>query len=204
MDGNARLGSITTQAIGDHGAEDEDEPGELLHGHLLDHSMVLPATMPGLHTGPTATWTAPSATVTAHRTRNDYIAIPRDWLPGVTSSVNFFPETLAKLADHDAVKLKVRLTSAKCDTPSFFRRKRICCTAHFADDDKAQQFEAHLAGFTQPSWDTDVHVHERLVVNHVRDGLAAASPRCSVMRHASHGSPTRPGKPSSSGRPPRS
>ena len=59
-DTNGRLGSVTSRAIGDYGAEVENMRGSLFHDWLLRHNLWLPQTFKYTHSGEHATWHHPS------------------------------------------------------------------------------------------------------------------------------------------------
>ena len=59
-DTNGRLGSVTSRAIGDYGAEVENMRGSLFHDWLLRHNLWLPQTFEYTHSGEHATWHHPS------------------------------------------------------------------------------------------------------------------------------------------------
>eukprot|EP00435_Cladocopium_sp_Y103_P023215 s1491_g5.t1 len=56
IDANSRIGSLTSCAVGDHQADEENEAGALLHQWLIDNNMFAPQTMPEHHEGPPATF----------------------------------------------------------------------------------------------------------------------------------------------------
>ena len=74
-DFNARVGQVTSTAIGAWGGDDESVAGGLLHEFLLRQGLFLPATFEGIHEGPTYTWIHPNGATA----RLDYVAIPLKW-----------------------------------------------------------------------------------------------------------------------------
>ena len=56
VDANARVGSLTSQAIGPHQASDENAHGEMMHQWLIDHHMFAPQTMADHHVGDAPTF----------------------------------------------------------------------------------------------------------------------------------------------------
>ena len=74
-DFNARVGQVTSTAIGAWGGEEESIAGGLLHEFLLRQGLFLPATFEGIHEGPAYTWTHPNGATA----RLDYVAIPLKW-----------------------------------------------------------------------------------------------------------------------------
>ena len=105
LDANARVGSQTSPAIGMDGfQEPENQAGAELHAFLLRHNLCLPASFMPEQEHEQYTWTSPGG---SHH-RIDYVAIPGDWLPGVTSAeVLTEVETLINGLDHRPVAVTV-------------------------------------------------------------------------------------------------
>ena len=83
-DTNARTGTVCSDHIGDHDAEEESLAGSLLHDFLVSVEGFLPSTFGGFHTGPSGTWRVPDGPW--HRI--DYIVLPATWQSfGLTSAV---------------------------------------------------------------------------------------------------------------------
>ncbi len=70
MDANSRVGSRTSQCIGDHNAADENAGGQAMHQWLNRNDMWVPSTFSTHHDGPSETWQH----ATGARSRIDYIA----------------------------------------------------------------------------------------------------------------------------------
>ena len=56
VDANARLGSLTSDAVGAHQPSDEHAHGEMMHQWLTDNLMLAPQTMEEFHQGPPSTF----------------------------------------------------------------------------------------------------------------------------------------------------
>ena len=56
VDANARVGSLTSQAIGSHQASEENAHGAMMHQWIVDHHMFAPQTMSEHHDGEAATF----------------------------------------------------------------------------------------------------------------------------------------------------
>lgn len=74
-DCNARLGTITSEAVSNHAKEVESTCGHLLHCFLLESSMWAPATFSDLHSGDSVTWISPLG----QGYRLDYVLLPQAW-----------------------------------------------------------------------------------------------------------------------------
>eukprot|EP00435_Cladocopium_sp_Y103_P037818 s2577_g10.t1 len=71
LDANARVGSLTSDAIGDHQPDDENAAGAVMHQWLVDHHMFAPQTMAAYHSGPAATFVHSRG----HEGRIDYVLL---------------------------------------------------------------------------------------------------------------------------------
>ena len=56
-DSNGRLGSVTSRAVGDFGAEAETSRGAIFHDWLITHGLIVPQTHCESHIGSHPTWT---------------------------------------------------------------------------------------------------------------------------------------------------
>ena len=101
-DANSRLGEIASDFVGTFGAEQEGPAGGLFHEFLTKIDAVAPSTWEDWHTGPHTTWVSP----TGHRSRIDYVLLPRHWTTGHISSFTLpFTEHLQLRDDHIPVFL---------------------------------------------------------------------------------------------------
>ena len=83
IDANARVGSITSDFVGEFAAAAETENGSELHHYLAETSTMLPATFELFTNGSVAdagTWRSH----TGDWRRIDFVALPMDWAQGVT------------------------------------------------------------------------------------------------------------------------
>ena len=112
-DSNGRVGSITTEAIGDLCADLETPAGAAFHTFLLRHSLCLPATFPDTHAGPSTTWIGPG---NQHK-RMDFIAIPVSWRAASSSSVWTTFESMQKREDHLPVMVHCSLQKQVTSRP---------------------------------------------------------------------------------------
>ena len=72
IDGNARLGTEMSHAIGGKTSDTEDENGYRLRAFAEEFSLFVPSTFNHIHQGEDATWTHPNQT---NRSRLDYVIV---------------------------------------------------------------------------------------------------------------------------------
>ena len=155
LDSNARIGSLTSNAIGSHGADEQTYGGALLHQWLIDHLLWIPSTFKETHWGPHHTWTHPRGS----QSRIDFLAIPQRWQAfSVTSKVNYSTSANDLLHDHHAVELEIRGHKElhKTSTHSIGRK---CCKVDYDDASTIWKLKKAFASIPNFSWDIDVHRH---------------------------------------------
>jgi exonuclease III len=136
-DANSRVGSVTSVAIGDHQAVEENTKGAHFHQWLLQHNLMLPQTFAAFHQGDGHTWTHPSGAPA----RLDYIAIPTAMADSFTRT--WLDENI-DLAIHREDHVLVR---AQVNVPVLPLVKR-----------KPPEVKSP-AGVPHMAWATDVHTH---------------------------------------------
>ena len=106
MDGNARVGSRLSEAVGPEDPGKEDGPGRAMHDMLLDRSLFLPATfLPCAEGG--RTWEATDGSM--HRI--DFVAVPAAWCEKVVSAmVDTSIDLAISRADHRCVVVELQGT----------------------------------------------------------------------------------------------
>ena len=105
---NARFGTVISDSISGHAAEEENESGHHAHAFLLEHSLWAPATFTACHQGPSATWVASQGNM--HRL--DYIFLPQQWQSfNVKSYVRHDLDLATVKADHFAAALEVQFST---------------------------------------------------------------------------------------------
>ena len=108
LDANARVGSLSSHAIGSCHAEQENDAGQVWHQWLVDSDLVVPQTFDHFHHGPIShTWIHPANTSSA---RLDYVAISQSLASGnsIRTCLADFDITLQR-QDHLAVLLELPL-----------------------------------------------------------------------------------------------
>ena len=146
VDANARVGSLTTESVGDYGQEEENGAGAEFHEWLMRESCILPQTHSQHHRGPHATWVHPRGT----QARLDYIAIDRHLChPDLRTWVSDDIDLSLQRIDHMCVIMDLPLEFLHCQATKDYQRHRTPVT--FKDD------QADI------SWSTNVHDHAAML-----------------------------------------
>ena len=172
MDGNLRLGSEVSQAVGGHQADVQDEAGELAHALMLDLRAFFPSTFEDVMEGPGATLFQKRG---SQADRSDYIGIPQAWQPlqmkaFVEPSINVGH----KCVDHMALVVKVQLMTLGKKPPSA-QCWGISAPA-IRDPANRAQIAAILREVPNVSWDVNVHEHVAVVTKFLQHRLHALFP----------------------------
>ena len=169
-DYNAKLGSVTSQCVGDWHWDCEDTAGEFARALLVDFDLLLPATFERWHKGQ-------SCTFRSHRgsgTRVDYVAVSYSWQNGVLESSVSSIDLLSGDFDHSAVVLQLSLTVQPASE---------VVQAHRANYDRAAARDApHLLAnivASAPVCDVnlDVDAHWRTIEQHCKRQLQQKFPK---------------------------
>eukprot|EP00435_Cladocopium_sp_Y103_P033831 s1824_g8.t1 len=163
-DSNGHLGSVTSNMVGDHGAEQESMRGSVFHEWLLQHGLRLPQTFEAAHCGDHNTWSHASG----GQGRIDFIGVSDNVPLAWTSSWVATDVDLATVRqDHACVCADVWLESS---CPS-----------------QRQHSESRRRNADMPTWHSDVHTHAALLQAHFR-ARVPRSPRDHLRkRHLSDG-----------------
>eukprot|EP00435_Cladocopium_sp_Y103_P065630 s84_g27.t1 len=103
VDANSRIGSLTSCAVGDHQADDENDAGTLFHQWLIDQNLFAPQTMSEHHEGPSTTFVHSKG----NEGRIDFVLVDQCLRhPDIRSRVSDIDLSLQK-ADHLPVLLHV-------------------------------------------------------------------------------------------------
>eukprot|EP00435_Cladocopium_sp_Y103_P059504 s286_g21.t1 len=137
-DSNSRLGSVQSDAVGPHQAEEENLKGSLFHQWLLGHSLCVPQTWEQHHFGQGATWSHS----TGSSARLDYIAIPAELRDATTTTwVDESIDISIQRDDHAVVRMNVQIPFYLCPRP---KRPHSCTASSWT---------------STPTWSMDVHSH---------------------------------------------
>ena len=154
-DANSRLGDITSEHVGDHGAEVEGVAGEMFHEFLCKIDVIAPATWGRWHTGPHYTWCSP----TGLHSRIDYVVVPKHWH---TASMHSFTlpnvELMQLRDDHAPVVLQCHfMQHAPAMSYTSVRKKVVRPVGDAATKQTASKLLTACVPVT--SWGTDVDPH---------------------------------------------
>ena len=161
-DTNGRVGSVTSRAIGNHGAEPENMRGSLLHDWLIEHNMWLPQTFEGTHSGEHSTWHHP----THGQGRIDFV--------GLSSDICAQEASTWVHADIDLST--VRIDHACVCAEVWLHLDHIAAAVSHV----APQVPAPL-----PTWRDDVHTHAALLQRRLQDQAPLPQQRVMRKRHLS-------------------
>ena len=156
VDGNAHLGSETTEAIGPVWPEPDNPPGHAMHEFLLRWSLFAPSTHPANHDGDSPTWFSSGGV--PHRL--DYVVVPTAWKNCTTTRVLVDFEALQGKLDHLPVLAICHLqhlhsAGAYKAAPA---RHSIRPGSYCAADD-LQAFQHLLSAVVPAPWHVDVDAH---------------------------------------------
>lgn len=141
LDANARVGSSTSKAIDDHGADVENLAGECFHQWLHNQGLFLPQTFASHHDGDHATWHHSSGTTA----RIDYIAVDR---------VLDHPAIRTQIANVDLSLHHPDHCSVQMDLPLTWK-----ISSSYPNPPSAGAATVDIPAFSQVQWQCDVHTH---------------------------------------------
>ncbi|CAE7265178.1 unnamed protein product, partial [Symbiodinium sp. CCMP2456] len=172
IDANCRIGSETSQAVGPHQPDIEDESGYWFRRVLEDMGMWLPSTFEHCMVGDGGTLRQKRS---GSLDRSDYIGIPAAWYDS-TCHAMVEPQISAGHVgiDHIAVVLDVSLLISNVSrAPARAARINVRSLA----DPQNSELVTHIINSSpRPAWDVDVSEHAAVVVDHLYRELAAAFP----------------------------
>ena len=168
MDANSRVGSITSQSIGDCHPVQENIGGHELHHWLMRHDLWLPSTFPHCHQGSSDTWQHATGT----RSRIDYIATSSQFKDQqITTWVEDAIDVELQRPDHFPLRMDIQLW--KPDEWSQVPRQPSQAQPSVA------QFHA-----ADCQWDLDVNTHANLLETELREGQLQA--HAALRRRKTH------------------
>ena len=163
-DWNCRIGSVVTEQIGDHHADEEDTGGQEMRQTCSKFDMFVPSTMAEWHQGDSWTYRSPLGA----RSRIDFIAVQSDLFRGVTSSrIDDSVDVMNGDHDHRVVTLDVQLEQVSHMHAYLSREVPY-------DRDKARKNKMDgaidlFAKIPTCPWDMDVNVHWANVRDQLQD-----------------------------------
>ena len=172
LDGNCRLGSRETSAVGCHQADEEDDAGALLNDLLLGLDMCVPSTFASCMLGEGGTlFQKRSGTLD----RSDYVCIPHVWLQGGCHA--WVDPSIAvghACIDHLAAVLLCSLPPSGGNAPRS-RAVRLDAQALTAPANRAK-VEQIILDAPRPAWGTEVSEHAAEVVDYLYNALCEQFP----------------------------
>ena len=150
-DFNSRLGSVQTSAVSSHQAE--AEVGTLMHQFMLERDLCAPSTFAHCHVTDGPTWNVDSPSAA----RIDFVLIPLEWLPCVTSSAVHYDVDLMTENDHHLVSLSLQLRLR--NALKLATKPPRPCPRKLADPMIVQEFLSEVAQLDEVPWTFGVGVH---------------------------------------------
>ena len=155
-DANARVGSLVSDSVSSHGAEEESNTAPDFHQFLAEFSLQLPSTFDECHSGICHTWVSP----TGQCHRIDYVAVPLQWpLSGLSTVVWDTFESLQLRDDHFPLVLRAKMCCRTHDEGN------VCFTCAAVRPTQVDDPSQYIAGVQQvlsappASWGVGVDAH---------------------------------------------
>ena len=164
-DMNAKLGSVRSEAVDSHGAEEENTTGHMLHSFMLECGLWAPATFSEHHEGPTHTWI--SSEGMSHRL--DFAIIPREWQNlEIHSKLLQDVDLCTTRDDHLPISLEIRMQKrqSSCEKLKTFRIDPRKC----GDPALQQQFKAYLHTPPEIPWEVGIGEHAEILTAWLQQG----------------------------------
>ena len=155
-DANARIGSLTSEAVGPCWAETETSAGQAFHQFVAEEILKVPATFDECQEGPGYTWTSPVGL----KHRIDYVCVPSTWpLSGIRTFVWGDFESMQLRDDHFPSVLHADFASrAGSDTSARYMRSAARPVGVVASDAYLCSLQA-VAKSPPLAWSTGVDAH---------------------------------------------
>ena len=189
VDGNCRVGSITSLGIGAHQGDPEDDGGEHFRALVEELDCWLPSTFSETAFGDGGTLYQKR---NGEMDRSDYVAVPRAW-PFAHCVAWVEPSISAghRCLDHFATA--VMCTLRFCDTFQSRARAQRIDGAALANPENFETVDHILASAPVSPWETDASEQVAGIVDHIYRGLAAAFPQKRRRMRGPHFSDTTQG-----------
>ena len=174
LDANCRVGSVSSEAVGDCQPDPEDDSGSAFHAMLCEMTAWLPSTFHHCMHGD-------GGTLRQRRNgqldRSDFVAVPAAWAWGSSSGSAYVDPRISAghgFVDHYATVVHVELClSAR--TKRSRKATRIDVQA-IADPNNTDAIAQIIRSSPRPPWALDSSEHAALLVDHLYQGLASAFP----------------------------
>ena len=170
-DCNCAIGSVTTDGIGEHASDMEDQAGAFLRELCDQHELVIPSTMERWHRGQTHTYVG----TRGERSRLDYILISNSCSEGIVQSMTDSDiDLLNGERDHIVLALHLQVTFMK-QQRSGFTRQRVYDRHAAQQSLKERQPPDDLSlARVKCDWDIGVNTHW----SELREHLTTAAAKC--------------------------
>eukprot|EP00438_Fugacium_kawagutii_P015143 Skav220612 [mRNA] locus=scaffold507:296315:302257:- [translate_table: standard] len=165
-DMNARIGSIPSESVSVHHAEQETETGHLFHAFLLENRLWTPSTDETCHQGLSHTWVSTDGS----QHRLDFVVLPLSWRQyQIESWVGYDLDLMTAHQDHFAV-----LASISMQVSSHFSKgSRPRIDIRKCNDETARaQFQEYLSHPPQIPWEAGVGHHAEVLTSWIQQGAA--------------------------------
>ena len=157
-DFNAKIGSVTSEWIGDCDPDFENDAGTQMRQMCEKMRLMIPSTFAEIHEGQSATYTNPKG----FKGRLDYFLISEHCIPGVLKTqVNGNIDVLNGDWDHSVLELQLSLQVAQTKS---FGWKRV---ANYDRSAAEQSGKSCIHNLSEQPWSRDINEHW----SHLRDEL---------------------------------
>ena len=169
---NCKVGSVTTDEVGDLSPDFEDVGGECMRHLAHRFKLLVPSTMHQFHEGPGWTFVG----TRGHKTRVDYIMISDECRDGIVESrVAQDVDLLNGERDHMVLQLWVdiqisRATQATFKRSNWYDRQHAC--QHFRSKQHDECFK-----LPKVAWEVGVHEHWACLRDHLREYAVQKFPK---------------------------
>ena len=175
-DFNANLGSVLSECVHGHGAEQEDHAGSCVHDLARLLNLWVPSTFPACHWGESWTYRHKHGDRT---TRIDYVLLPDAWK---VAAVNTWTDPAIHagqpIVDHVAaiLDLHAHVTTSGCAARHRCRRPNLDEAAILHPANRQTVLDV-IQRAPQVPWHVSSRAHAAILVRHLQDELGALYPR---------------------------
>ncbi|CAE7285354.1 unnamed protein product, partial [Symbiodinium necroappetens] len=173
LDGNCRIGSRETSAVGAYEADPEDDAGTLLNDLLVGFDMCIPATF-------ATTMFGAGGTLFQKRTgeldRSDYACVPSSWLEGGCQAW-VDPGITAGHGGLDHLATVCRCAVSLLNAPDCRPRAQRIDARALSDPANTTQIADIIKAAPRPTWATEVSEHAAIVVDYLYTSLVRFFPQ---------------------------
>ena len=171
-DMNAKLGSVQSESVDQHGWEEESMTGHMLHAMMLESSLWAPSTYPQCHEAHSKTWTSSEG----HSARLDFVLLPTDWKPfNIRSYIQDNVDLCTVREDHSVVCVDCATQIARSTAA---KDNRIHVDAKKCSEPAAKsKFIQYLQTPPHIPWEVGVGCHAEIVTEWLQAGAQKCFPK---------------------------